>query len=299
LLEFPQIEKQKELSAFSSFHIGGPADLFIAVSNAADIPAIIDSAIKNKIPYIVLGGGTNVVFNEKGFRGLVIKNQANRISVGADTITADSGAGLAQIILQAQKNNLFGMQKLTGLPGTIGGAVRGNAGANGLEIKELLSSAEIYSPGGGVKTVGKDYFNFDYRHSVVKKNTDIILKVTLRLQKKDTPEEIAEAANEVQEILKSRAGKQPAGKTCGSFFKNPEPTLSAGYLLDQIGCKGLQYGGAQVSYLHANWITNLGTASQKDVIDLAKDMRARVKEHFNITLVPEVQLIGEEGFILL
>jgi UDP-N-acetylmuramate dehydrogenase len=175
--------------------------------------------------------------------------------------------------------------------------VRGNAGANGTEIKDFVQSAEIFTPGKGIHKVGKDYFNFDYRHSAVKKNKDIILKVSLQLQKIKTPEATAEVTREVQEIIKSRAGKQPAGKTCGSFFKNPENNLPAGHLLDQVGCKGLQYGGAQVSYLHANWIINLGNASQQDVIDLAKEMRERVRNRFDITLVPEVQLVGEDGFI--
>jgi UDP-N-acetylmuramate dehydrogenase len=298
LRKFPQIERQKELSSFSSFHIGGPADLFVAAAKSAEIPAIIESATENNIPYIILGGGTNVVFNEKGFRGLVIKNLANQISVKENSITADAGATLAQIIQHSLKNNLAGLQRLTGLPGTIGGAVRGNAGANGVEIKDFVKSAEIFTPGKGVHTVKKEYFNFGYRHSVIKKNTDIILKVTLQLQKIDSSERAAEITAEMHEILKSRVGKQPTGKTCGSFFKNPEPTVSAGYLLDQVGCKGLQYGRAQVSSRHANWIINQENAAQKDVIDLATDMRERVKNRFNITLIPEVQIIGEEGYIV-
>jgi len=348
---FPRTEVDKPLADFSSIRIGGPADLFYALKNIDELPDLVSSAHQLSIPYIIIGGGTNVVFHENGFRGLIIRIQANKVAIENDLIIAEAGAALSNIVLLSLKHNLCGLQKLLGLPGTIGGAVRGNAGAHGIEIKDFFLKAEIYSPAvaasapaihtpapvpastrraatsitaaapskspshqGKIHTVGPDYFAFSYRHSTLKQNNDIILKVYLKLQ----PGDCGPAMLEAQETLKSRLGKQPTGNTCGSFFKNPQPPApgaaqhrepastgsrpapgAAGALLDQCGCKGLQQGQVRVSNEHANWIINLGGATQTDLITLAHTMQKRVKERFNINLIPEVQLIGETGFIQL
>ena len=349
---FPKTEVDKPLADFSSIRIGGPADLFYALKNLDELPDLISQANKLDIPYIIIGGGTNVVFHENGFRGLIIRIQANKVAIENDLIIAEAGAALSNIVLLSLKHNLCGLQKLLGLPGTIGGAVRGNAGAHGIEIKDFFLKAEIYSPAvaapapastrradtsiaaahakspshqGKIHTVGPDYFAFSYRHSTLKQNNDIILRIFLKLQSKDCSQAMLEA----QETLKSRLGKQPTGNTCGSFFKNPQPPSpgaapspgsaqhrdqpvpgispapgsalpnTAGALLDQCGCKGLQQGQVRVSNEHANWIINLGGATQTDLIALAHTMQNRVRERFNINLVPEVQLIGKTGFIQL
>lgn len=274
-------------------HIGGPADLFYALKNIDELTGLVETAKILKIPHIIIGGGTNIIFSDRGFRGLVIRMQAQKIDINGNKITAEAGAPLALVIQKSLQHNLTGLQRLSGLPGTIGGAVRGNAGCNGTEIKDVFESAQVYLPNKGICTLKAKDLAFAYRHSALKKNPGIILKVTLKLKKEDC----SKAALEAKELITSRAGKQPAGKTCGSFFKNPQPELSAGYLLDQTGCKGLQYGNAQVSWLHANWIMNLGGATQADVADLAGEMRERVRDRFDITLIPEVQFVGETGFI--
>lgn len=180
-----------------------------------------------------------------------------------------------------------------GLPGTIGGAVRGNAGAFGLETKDIFYKAEIYNEEKGLHTVDLAYLNFSYRESAIKHNKDIILKVYLKLIKKDCTEGLQEALT----ILKSRAGTQPSGKCSGSFFKNPDPVKTAGYLLDRAECKNLEVGGAKVSEKHANWIMNLGNATQKDVIALSTLMQQQVKAKFGTLLEREVQLIGPSGYL--
>lgn len=319
---FPQTERNKPLAPLTSVKIGGPAALFYTLANIEEFPAMVEKANQLKIPYFIIGGGSNIVFHDLGFHGLVIQIKANQIKVEKETIIADAGALLSQIVQTATKNNLSGMERLTGLPGTIGGAVRGNAGAFGTETKDIFYKALIYNQKEGLREEKKEYFKFDYRSSTVKssKGRDIILRVYLKLTPKP-PQEIKKNTMELVETLLSRAEKQPQGQTTGSFFKNPKLPLneypqsgshfaaaapqmsgapknkppSAGYLLDITGCKGLTEGKAQVSSKHANWIMNIGGATQKDIIKLAKTMRARVKTHFGITLEPEVQLVGTTG----
>lgn len=293
--EYPLTQKQKPLSPLTTLKVGGEADLFLELSRVEQLPRIMETASGLQIPVFVFGGGSNIVFSEDGFRGLIIQIKANQITVNKSEITAEAGAPVSLIIQKALQNNLSGLENLTGLPGTIGGAVRGNAGAFGTEIKDVLKEALIYTEKTGMRIVKANYFDFGYRTSKVKtEGSAIVLKVTLKLTKK-SPAELEELKAKTAEIIKSRAGKQPAGKTSGSLFKNPGPELAAGYLLDQCRCKGLQVGHAQVSRQHANWIINLGEATQSDIIELAKIMRERVKNRFNITLEPEVQFVSTSG----
>ncbi len=296
---FPGVELSRPLAEVSSFQVGGPADLFYELEDINQLPSLMEAANRLDIARVIIGGGSNVIFHDNGFRGLIIRIKANKIRIEGEIIVAEAGAFVSKVIQTAQQNNLIGLHKLIGIPGTIGGAVRGNAGAQGMEICEVIDSAKLYDSQKGIFEAKKEYFEFGYRHSKIKQNQEILLEVQLKLTKNDDSKAKEESQKEVEEILKARIGRQPTGKTCGSFFKNPNPDLGAGYLLDQCGCKGLQVGRAQVSYQHANWILNLGRATQKHVIDLARMMSERVIERYDIELVPEVQLIGEEGFLVL
>lgn len=294
--KFPETQKEKPLAPLTSFRIGGPADLFYELKKVEDLPEILNEAKKLKISTVVLGGGSNTIFSDKGFRGLVIQIKASEIKKEDSTIIADAGTLLSQVIQFAIKENLSGMEKMTGIPGTIGGAVRGNAGAYGTEIKDILIKALIYSPEKGLREEAKEYFKFGYRHSVVKDTNEIVLRAFLHLKSTD-PEKMKMLQEESLFIIKNRISKQPKGFTSGSFFKNPGENLKAGYLLEQAGCKGLQVGDAQVSKDHANWLINRGNATLKDVLELSDMMKSRVKEKFDIDLKREVQIVGENGFI--
>ncbi|MBU0667963.1 UDP-N-acetylmuramate dehydrogenase [Patescibacteria group bacterium] len=287
----PETMANKPLAPLTTIKIGGPADLFYELDKIEELPDLIQTAKKLNIPYFILGGGSNLIFHEKGFRGLIIHIKAKTITVENETIIADAGALLSQVLQTALKNNLVGMEKLTGLPGTVGGAVRGNAGAFGIEIKDVFHKALIYNEEKGMHEEPASYFKFKYRSSTVKKRQgkDIILRVHFQLKKGDAKSAMKENAA----IIASRLTKQPHGTSTGSFFKNPDPQHPAGKLLDEAGCKGLRVGSVQVSNLHANWITNLGSATQTDVITLMKTLQKRVKERFNITLEPEVQFVGD------
>jgi len=299
LEKFPLTETGKPLAPFDSMGIGGPADLFFRVNDTAEIETVIKAAQENKIPYIVLGAGSNLVFADEGFRGLVIKMGARKIALESDEIiSAEAGALLSQVIQFAIKNGLSGMERLMGLPGTVGGATRGNAGAYGTETKDVFLKATLYNSQKGLFEADAKYLNFGYRTSSVKTSKDIIVKVFLKFKKDAALAATAKA--EAMDILKNRISKQPKGKCSGSFFKNPgdTPELKAGYMLEQCGCKGLQVGEAKVAMEHANWIMNLGAATQKDVLALSSIMQEKVKSKFNVSLEREVQFMTADGFLL-
>lgn len=298
--QFPQTEREKPLAPFTTLQVGGPADLYYTLTDVEELPELIQAAKKLEIPFFVLGGGSNTIFHEKGFRGLIIHMKAKNIEIAGERIIADAGVLLSQVLQAAMKNGLTGMEKFMGLPGTVGGAVRGNAGAFGVETKDVVEKALIWNEEQGLHEAPASYFNFSYRSSTVKKRQgqDIVLRVYYKLTKGDPKAAMKENAA----VIASRLKKQPAGKNTGSFFKNPRPfdseegpAIYAGKLLDEAGCKGLRVGDIQVSDQHANWIMNRGNATQTQVIELMKTMQERVKKQFNVQLEPEVQFVGETG----
>jgi UDP-N-acetylmuramate dehydrogenase len=286
--KFPKTKKNIPIAPLTSYKIGGKADLYYEITDINELPKIILCADQNNIPYFIIGGGCNTVFSDKGFRGLLIKNKANKIEIKGELIIAESGALLSSVIEEAQKYNLGGITALTGLPGTIGGAVYGNAGAHGVEISDFIETVKLFDKKKGIFNVDKKYFNFSYRTSILKQNDEIILKVSLLLPPLDS-NEIAD------EIIKFRAFKQPKGFSGGSFFKNPSEKTSAGYLIDKAGLKGEKQGDIIISELHGNWLINKEKGTQKDLILLAKKIKQTIKKKFNIELNPENILIDEFG----
>jgi len=301
---FPEVQQNIPLASLTSMGIGGTADLYCKITDTAKLAPLVDMAKKHEIPTVILAGGSNMVFADQGFQGLVIHLATRGITLENNIIlAAEGGTLLSQVIQFALKNSLTGIEQLMGLPGTIGGAVRGNAGAFGKEIQDIFQKALLYSPTIGLHEEQKQYFNFGYRTSTIKTTDDIVLKVWLQL-KPTTPEAAQAALADATNIIKNRISKQPKGKSSGSFFKNPIPpdyaaqqdkTTKVGYLLEQCDCKGLRIGDAQVSKEHANWIMNLGSATQQDVLALAREMQTRVKQKFGIDLEPEVQFISNCG----
>lgn len=288
--EFPEILVDEQLKNHCSFHIGGPADFFYNAKTRDEISRLIIFAKKNKIKFLVIGSGTNILFDDKGFRGLIIKIDLKNIKVDGLNITAEGGAQIFQLIKFSLENKLQGLEKWSGLPGTVGGAVRGNAGCNNLETKDILIKAKILNPKTGkIKTVDNKYFKFSYRNSRLKKSNEILLSATFKLEKsKISPENQQKLITEIQA---SRSNKIPRGLSAGSFFKNPSPQKPAGLLIEKAGLKGKTIGGAQVSEIHANFIINTGNATSSDIKKLAKLIQKTVKNKFKITLKPEVQII--------
>jgi len=284
----------EDLSAHCTFQVGGKADFFYELKDIEELPGLIIFAIKNHIPYLVIGKASNVLFDDKGFRGLVIKNISENIDFENNSVTVDSGVAVSKLVQEAVKKDLSPIEKWIGLPGTVGGAVYGNAGCNGLETKDILNSAMIFNPKTGkIRKVSGKYFQFKYRGSKLKKSGEILLKATFKLKKskfsKDNQQKI------MTELSRARLQKQPLGLSSGSFFKNPSAKNPVGMLIEKAGLKGKTIGKAQISEKHANFLLNLGGATSEDIFSLAKLVKRLVKAKFNISLKPEVQILDQNG----
>lgn len=298
---FPAITFSERLSKYSTFQIGGPADFFCKLKQAKDLIPLLKFCEKHRLPYFILGGGSNILFADEGFRGLVIKIETKDIKLQkinpkskSVLLTADAGISIATLIQESISHNLSGLENWTGLPGTVGGAVRGNAGCNGLETSRILTKATILNPKTGkIHTVAKKYFNFKYRHSKLKKTLEIVLSATFKL----SPRQISldEQKKIISALHKSRIAKQPFGSSTGSFFQNPNPQKPAGYLIEQAGLKGKIIGKAQISPKHANFILNLGGATAQNILELANFVRKTIRTKFGLTLKEEVQIMSTKG----
>ena len=288
-----KIQQNVKLSSFTTYGTGGPARYLAVVSTWQEIYHLREFAKQKNVPYLILGGGSNILFSDDGYPGLVIINQMDKLVLKKESVIAEGSVNVMKLILIAAKHNLGGISGLANLPGTIGGAIYGNAGIPDICIGDILINATIL-PENANKPIIVDnkYLDFKYRSSKIKGTKDIILNATLKL--KNIPEEVTK--NEIKNIIQIRKEKQPIGRSCGSFFKNPKEFPSAGWLIDQSGCKGLKVGDAIISDKHANFIMNKGNATSTDIINLAKQVYEKVKEKFNIELIPEVQILSKGTF---
>jgi UDP-N-acetylmuramate dehydrogenase len=282
------LKQNQILATHTTFGIGGKADFFYPARRPEDLIKAIQLAQELKISFFVLGCGSNVLVSDAGFRGLVIKNQCDKVWVNDQTITCQSGARLDDLVRLSFENSLSGMEFAAGIPGTIGGAVYGNAGAFGKTVGDLLTVAVILNSPGRIEKVQKEYFKFGYRESKLRETKDILLSATFEL-KEGKKEKIKE---EAQENLEKRRRKLPQKeKSAGCFFKNVVGNgrrISAGFLLEQVGAKKMRQGEAAVFEGHANILINLGKAKAKDVRRLATSLKRKVKEKFEIDLEEEV-----------
>ncbi len=294
--QFPELKINEQLAKYCTFAVGGPADYFYQASDSESLQKILKFAKENSVPYLIIGKGSNILFSDSGFRGLIIQINSKNISFNENTVTADAGVSTAVLIHETIKNNYSGLEKWVGLPGTIGGAVFGNAGCNGLETKDILKEATLLdTKTAEIRTVKNKYFEFSYRHSSIKETGEILLNATFELTQDALNAEQQRAI--MAEIQQFRLTKQPLGPSSGSFFKNPSPDKPAGMLIDQAGLKGTKVGDAQISEKHGNFILNLGKAKASDIQELAKLAQKTVKEKFQIQLKSEVQIISETGKI--
>lgn len=289
-----QLRKNVLLKDYCTYRTGGPAKYFAEASNWQILLGLREFAKQQKVPFAILGSGSNVLFPDEGFPGLVIRNHMERVAFhDKGIVTAEGGVNLAKLILFAAEQNLGGLSALANIPGTVGGAVYGNAGTPELWIGQAMLQA-IILPANNTQPVVvlPDYFQFSYRESKIKHTSDIILSVALKFN----PMPKALVLKEVHDMAKERALKQPAGMSCGSFFKNPGAFPSAGWLIEQAGCKGMKVGEAQVSEKHANFILNTGSATSRDILDLAIKVHNMVQAKFNIFLEPEVRIFPNNPF---
>jgi UDP-N-acetylmuramate dehydrogenase len=280
-----KIEKDINLKPYSTYRTGGKADFLCVCEKRSELVESIRYAKEQGIDYVVIGGGSNVLFSDSGFRGLVVVNRSSSIKIKENLIEVDSGFSLSKLIIKSTESGLSGFENLTGIPGTIGGAIYGNAGAFGSEISDNLIKVTVFR-GGEEVILKKDEITFGYRNSLFKENDDLILTATFKLIK-SKPERIKK---DQKAIIEKR--NNPKGLTCGSFFKNPKGD-SAGRIIDSLGLKGESVGGAVVSESHANFIINTGNATSIDIYKLSRKLKKEVKKSHNTDLTEEVQLIGD------
>jgi UDP-N-acetylmuramate dehydrogenase len=301
------------LSGHTYFKLGGPADLFYEARTTDQLRAAVESAILYKIPYLVIGGGSNILVTDAGYRGLMIKNKTSgiqlkgfaggvekgKLDLKETIVEADSGVPANLLIRYTLDQGLAGLEDMLGLPGSVGGAVYNNSHHLGHLFGDHIIEVRVVDAEGKIKKYTQKELQFDYDYSIFHKNKETILSATFQLNRgdKDTLWEVATAA------VKRRATTQPLGApSSGCIFKNipladamrigtPDTTQSVGYLLDKAGLKGLRVGGAVVSDIHANFIVNDGTATSQDVLDLIKDIKSKIKIKYGVDLTEEVIII--------
>ena len=307
--------KQNELLAkHTSFRLGGPAKFFVIVNSADEIREAMNWAKEKTLKYFILGGGSNVLFSDAGFDGLVIKITFSNISIEDENVSVGAGAPLFSLIKKTAEAGLSGLENLSGIPGTAGGAACNNAGAYGTSFSDIFKSAEIMSADGKIQTVDKNWMQYDYRASKMKFWSDgakpIMLKIFLTL-KKNNPEILNE---KIKEILMQRI-KTPKGFSAGSAFKNikgaavaeflekhnfsPDEknlfssrgAIPAAWFIEHAELKGKHMGGAYVAEEHANYIMNDGTAKSDDAIMLISFIKQQVRDKFGVQLEEEIEMV--------
>jgi UDP-N-acetylmuramate dehydrogenase len=294
------VRRDEPLAPYTAMRVGGPADLLVVAESAHGLVRDVGLARQYGVSWRVLGGGCNVLVADAGLRGLVIINQATSIRFDGETARAETGAKLAVLAGECVRRELGGLAWAAGLPGTVGGAVVGNAGAFGGDIAGTLRSATVLGLNGDVLERPNEWFAFRYRGSRLKGPTEqrgesrhvenadyVVLEAEFALERGD-----AELLNDrVEHVLTWRKTRHPSGATMGSTFKNP-PDSHAGHLIEQAGLKGYRIGGAKISEQHANFFINAGDATAADVLALIEHAQAEVEHQFGIQLELEIELIG-------
>ena len=318
----PEMKEHVVIRPYNTFHVGGVADYFYQARSTNDLVRAVRLAVEYQIPYFILGNGSNILFSDYGFPGLVIQNLSANIAVMKEKsqIIADSGAALARVIIEAAESDLSGLEFLYGIPGTIGGAVYGNAGSYGHSIGDYIKNITllILDPKDNlpqrlqIVQYDHSWMDFDYRGSKLKKikskTKPVILSVKLQLAQ-NQKEDIMRKLNHSKEL---RTKTQPVGFSAGCVFKNPIPSelknitgrgthgmpelpkeRRAGFMLDQAGVKKMRIGEAEVSNIHANFIVNQANAKASDIRTLIEEMREKVAQKFHVTLEEEIEYIGQ------
>lgn len=288
-----EVKFMEPMRNHTSLIIGGPADIFAIPRN---IPSLINMRMhfkRNNIPVFPLGGGTNVLVKDGGIEGAVIcfkfLKKIELIKEDAENVHlfVEAGALLQKLVNFSKENGYPGIEGLAGIPGTVGGAVCGNAGAFGYEMKDVLVSVEIMDGEGKIGRFKAGEIDFGYRSSSILPAESILsAEIKLRKDKKK------DVSDRTEGFLKMKLEKQPLREhSAGCVFKNPQG-LSAGKLIDEAGCKGLRVGDVEVSNIHANFFINKGNARASDFIMLMDEITGMVKERFGVILVPEIRIVG-------
>ncbi|MCI6676289.1 MAG: UDP-N-acetylmuramate dehydrogenase [Clostridiales bacterium] len=293
LLDSEDIIIGEQMNAHTTFRVGGPAHFFVTPKSEAELKAVLRLCKETNTAWFVLGRGSNLLVSDEGFDGVVISMQKhwNQYHTERNRITAQAGVMLAAIAQEALRNRLTGLEFASGIPGTVGGALRMNAGAYGGEMKQVVVSATVLDTNGTIHEVSNEELELGYRTSSIEKNGYIVLSCVMELQDGD-PDTIRSTMNEMNA---KRREKQPLEYgSAGSTFKRPEGYF-AGKLIQDAGLKGFRIGDAQVSEKHAGFVINRGNATASDIMKLCTEVSKRVKQQFGVDLEMEVRRLGTFG----
>lgn len=284
-----KIKIQEPMKAHTSFGIGGKADLYVIADNIEEIKNILLLSKSEKIPLTVIGNGTNVLIKDSGIRGIVLKPNLKGIHINGNKLTIGSGELLIKASNACLNNELTGMEFACGIPGTIGGAIKMNAGAYGSEMKDIVLKTTYMDEKGELYTIDNSQHEFEYRKSFFSNRNYIIIESTLVLNQGNK----REIEIKMEENKHNRIEKQPISMpSAGSTFKRGNGFITA-KLIDECGLKGFTIGGAQVSEKHAGFIVNTGNATANNVLELVSVIREKVKQKFNVDIELEIQVMGE------
>lgn len=288
-----EITKNTLLSSQTFYGIGGPADELWKIHSPEGLEEIWAETLSLKIPKMILGKGSNTIFSDAGFRGRIFQPLFNRVQkISGNIWTVDVGKNWQEFVEEVAKAGFSDLENMSGIPGNIGGFIRGNAGAFGSETKDFILSVEYIDKTGTVQKIPGKKCQWDYRSSIFKKNPDwFILRATFEFKKAGKSQEILDRT---KAKVAERWQKYPPGRSGGSFFKNPEGDF-AGRLLEEAGAKGDSVGGVEISQKHANFFVNKKNATQKDILALARKWKQIVQEKHGIELIPEIFICDEYG----
>jgi len=307
-----KIQENIPLAPYTTFRLGGPAKFFCEVSNEKELEEAVTFANEKKLAIFWLGGGSNLVVSDDGFNGLVIKIvNGLQFIVKNDNIECWSGENLASIVSCATENSLAGLEWAAGIPGTIGGAVRGNAGAFGGSMAEVVENVRVLDlKDHCYKNFSSKECVFNYRNSIFKENENlVVISIDLRLHNGGNRDELA---TKVREIIGKRNNRYPKYPSAGSFFQNPvvndpeirarferdikdkcrDNKVAAGWLVEEAGLRGKKVGHIQVSDSHANFLVNLGGGKASEVVMLASIIKQKIRDEFGVQLSEEVKYVG-------
>jgi len=309
------IKKDVPLKNYTTFKVGGPAKYFFIAKSREDLATATTMAKGLNLPIFILSGGSNILVSDKGFKGLVIKIEISGMEICGDKVSVGAGVALPKFASAVSKEGFAGFEWATGVPGTVGGAIYGNAQAFGTKISDSVESVEVFDMKTSTfKDLTKDHCGFSLKESIFKKNKNLIIVSAVFNSKKGEPSEIN---RNIRKFLKHRKDRHPIEfPSAGSVFVNPEikiknkkllekfpeleelnklTAIPSGYFIEKCGLKGKKKGNAQISQKHANFIINLGGAKAKDIAFLMDLAQREVKRVFGVNLKTEIQRIGFSG----
>lgn len=287
-----KIKENVLMRDYTTMKIGGPADVLIEPNSIDQIQKIIKITKETNTPLTIIGNGSNLLVRDKGIRGIVVvlKDEFSQITVKENMLTAQSGATLRAAAIESFEKKLTGMEAVSGIPGTVGGAIIMNAGAYGTEMKDIVKNVVCIDRDGNIQNFNNEEMNFSYRHSTASEKDLIVLEVSFELK----PGKYEEIIEDFKEYDNKRSSRQPLDKnSAGSTFKRPEGYF-ASKLIDDAGLRGYRVGNAMVSEKHAGFLINIEDSTCENMLHLIEDVQKRVYDKYKVKLEREVKLIGEE-----